>query len=98
LGEVQERGEVDLEKLDASQLADSIRRDVVSWLVRLNRPDCVHLIPNVTLHVDTDPDPKSLCEVAEKMTEMGAPVDLEKLSEDTGIALVPNPDPSKPRR
>ena len=98
LGEVQERGEVDLEQYDANVLAEAFRRDIITWIVRLNRPEAMHLIPRVAVHVDTDPDPDSLADLATKLTKIGAPVDLEALSDQTGIKLVPNPDPSKPRR
>lgn len=103
LGEVQERGEVDLEQYDATTFGQSFKRDVISWLVRLNFPGFEHLTPNVVVHVDTDPDPKPLVELAKGLTEIGAPVDLDALAEDVGIALVPNEEigedgKPKPRR
>lgn len=104
LGEVQERGEVDLEQYDATALAQSWKRDVLSALVRLNFPGCMHLVPNVEIHVDTDPDPGPLVKLAAEMVGIGAPVDLDKLSETTGIALVPQTEMEddgktpKPRR
>lgn len=104
LGEVQERGEVDLEQYDATTFGQSFKRDVLSWLVRLNFGDgAMHLVPNAVIHVDTDPDPKPLVELAKGLTEIGAPVDLDALAEQTGIALVPNTDLDddgnpKPRR
>jgi 8-oxo-dGTP diphosphatase len=103
LGEVQERGEVDLEQYDATTVAATLKRDLITWIVRLNRPECLHLVPNVVIHVDTDPDPKPLLEAANMMTSMGLPVDGDALSEKVGIALVPNEDKDekgnpKPRR
>jgi len=97
LGEVQERAEVDLEQYDATTLGECIKRDLVSYIVRLNQPDQLHLTPHVLIHVDTDPDPKSLCEVAGKMVDMGAPVDADKLADQVGLELVPN-ETGKPRR
>jgi phage gp29-like protein len=102
LGEVQERGEADLEQYDANVLGQCLRRDVVTWLVRLNMPEALHLVPHLNIHVETDPDPKFLIECAHKMTDIGAPVDLDKLAEEVGIPLVPNESEdgkeTKPRR
>lgn len=88
--EVQERGEVDLEQFDATTLGESLKRDLVTWLVRLNMPEALHVVPRVLIHVETDPDPKTLIANAKGMTDLGAPVDLEDLSDKTGIKLVPN--------
>lgn len=103
LGEVQERGEVDIEQYDATVLAQTLRRDIVSHLVRLNFPGHEHLTPKVIVHVDTDPDPKTVIANAKAMAEIGAPVDLDDLAETVGIPLVPNEDKGpdgkvKPRR
>lgn len=103
LGETQARGEVSFEQYDGTTIAESVRRDVVTWLVRLNMPEALHLIPKVALHVDKDPEPKALVEVAKGLTNIGAPVDVDALAEEVGVALVPNdsegPDGKpKPRR
>lgn len=93
----QERGEVSLEQYDGSCLAETIRRDLLWWIVKLNRPDCIDVVPTADIHVETDPDPKSLIEAAKGMTAIGAPVDLDELSEQTGIPLIENTS-GKPRR
>lgn len=103
LGEVQERAEVDLEKYDAQCLAETIKRDVVAWLVRLNRPNQMHLIPQVKIHVDPDPDPKTILALAKELTDMGAPVDLDETADAVGITLIEqddleNGEKAKPRR
>jgi phage gp29-like protein len=97
LGEVMERGEVELQQFDATTLAETLKRDLVSWIVRLNRPDAIHLVPNIAIHTESDPDPKALIENAERVTGIGGAVDLDQLAEDTGVPLVPN-ETGKPRR
>jgi phage gp29-like protein len=97
LGEVQERAEADLEQFDGNVLGETIKRDLISWIVRLNRPDCMHLLPSCTVHVEMDPDPKFLIECAKELTGIGAPVDVDALAEDVGIRLTPN-ESGKPRR
>lgn len=97
LGEVQERGELTLEQYDATVLGETVKRDLVSWIVRLNRPEWLHLVPEVIVHVDPDPAPMSLVELGLKMTEMGAPVDLDALAEKVGVRLVEN-ETDRPRR
>lgn len=98
LGEVQERGELDLEQYDATTLAQALDRDLVSWIVRLNFPNEMHLAPKVMIHVDKEPDPKSQAELATMLTKIGAPVDLDNLSDDVGIKLVPKANESDPPR
>ncbi|HSY22327.1 MAG TPA: DUF935 family protein [Polyangiaceae bacterium] len=102
LGEVQERGEVDIEQYDATVLGEAIRSQLVYWLVKLNRPEQLHLLPHVYIHVDVQPDPKSLTATAREMTDMGLPVDGDALAEETGIPLIANEADAegnvKPRR
>lgn len=98
LGEVQERGEIDLEKYDASRLADSIRRDLISWIVRLNKPDQLRLLPQVRIHIDPDPDPTSILTLAKQLTDMGAPVDMDATAYQVGIALVEAEEGAPARR
>ena len=51
--EVQERGEVDLEQYDATCLAESIRSSMVYWLVRMNMPEALHVLPACFLNVES---------------------------------------------
>lgn len=90
LGEVQERAEVDLEQYDATTLCEAFGSDVVYWLVRLNMPEALHLVPHVYVDVDREPDAKTLIANAEGITKIGGRVDLDRLSNDTGIPLIPN--------
>jgi phage gp29-like protein len=97
VGEQQERGEVDLEQFDATALAEAFRWQSVWWIVKLNRPEKIHLCPGVQLHIDVEPDAKSVVAVAKELTAMGGPVDLEKLSAQIGVPLVENKT-KNPRR
>lgn len=90
LGEVMERSELDIEQYDAGRLGEAVKRDLVTWLVRLNKPEALHLVPDASIHVGKDPDPKAVLENADKMTKMGGRVDLDKLADQTGLTLIPN--------
>lgn len=94
LGEVQERSETDLEQYDAAALCECLRQQLFTWIVRLNKPEALHLVPKASILISTEPDPKSLVELAEKMTNLGAPVDLDSLSKQT-LPLVPNTNVDK---
>ena len=92
LGEVMERGETELSQYDASCLGEAFKRDLVTWIVRLNSPNDLDVIPDVDIHVETDPDPKAILENAKTLTSIGGPVDLDKLSDEVGIPLVDAPE------
>ena len=87
--EVQERGEVDLEQYDATCFAESFRESVVYWLVRMNRPEGLRVLPQVFINVDREPDAKTVLQNAKSMTEIGGRVDLDKVSDQTGTPLIP---------
>lgn len=75
---------------DANGLAETVRRDLVSWIVRLNRgPEKMHLVPRVAIHVEDEPDPLQRMTVAAKAASMGMPVDADALADQLGLQLVP---------
>jgi phage gp29-like protein len=90
LGEVQERAEVDLEQFDATALAETLRRDLVTWLVRLNMPEALHLVPSILIHIETEPDAKSVVENALALVNAGAPLDADDVVQKAGFKCVPN--------
>lgn len=103
LGEVQERAELDLEQYDATCLGEALRRDLATWIVRLNRPEALHLVPRILIHVDKDPDPKAFMEVVKGAVDLGAPVDADDVARAVGVRLIPNTETRsdgtpKPRR
>lgn len=90
VAESQERGEVSLEQYDGTCLAETIKRDLLWWIIRLNKPELIDVVPNCRLHVEADPDPKALLEAGKSLTDMGAPVDVDALADMVGIPLIPN--------
>lgn len=98
LGETQQQGEVRLFKSDAKMLAETIKRDLVSWIVRLNYPrDWPHRVPNVEIHVGDKPDPMRVLEKAEKAATIGMPVDADAIGAEAGVPLIKSGD-TKARR
>jgi hypothetical protein len=103
LGEVQERAEVDLEQFDATALAETLKRDLVTWLVRLNMPEALHVVPSITIDIETEPDAKSIVDNAAKLVDMGAPLEAEDVASKAGYKCVPSEEKDskgrpKPRR
>jgi phage gp29-like protein len=90
LGEVQERGEVDLEQFDATVLAETLKRDLVTWLVRLNMPEALHVVPRVLIDIEAEPDAASVCANIAILVDRGAPLDAEDAAMKAGFKLVPN--------
>lgn len=88
LGAVQERGAMRVAASDAEAIAECLRWQLVSTIVRLNWPDKLHLLPKVQIIVEDEPDPKSLVDVAAVLADRGAPVDADALAERVGIPLV----------
>lgn len=87
--QVQERAEVDLEQFDATCFAEAFREAVVFWLVKMNMPEALRLVPNVFINVDREPDAKTVLENSLGMTKIGGRVDLDKVSDTTGVPLIP---------
>ena len=103
LGEVQERAETELEQFDATALAQTLKRDLVYWLVRLNMPEALHLVPDVALRLEVEPNPKSVVDNAWILVQSGAPLDADDTAKKAGYKLVPNTEKDadgnpKPRR
>lgn len=85
---------------DATALAQTLRRDLVSWIVRLNWPDKMHLVPEVAIHIEDEPDAMTRLELAVKAANVGMPVDADAMADELGLPLVPKPkgEEDKPRR
>ncbi len=98
LGDTQSKGEIKLYKHDARTLASSLKRDLLSWMVRLNWPkNWPECIPKVTLDVEDSVDPGILIERAAKAVDIGMPIDADELAEQAGLPLV-QPDDIEARR
>jgi phage gp29-like protein len=98
LGEVQERSELDLLGYDAKCLADTLDRDLIQWLVRLNFPDEMDLCPHAMIHVAKDPDPATLLKNVYAATQCGVPVDADWVGQEAGLHLVDKDDEDGPAR
>lgn len=98
LGEVQERGELDLEAYDAKCLADTLDRDLIQWLVRLNFPEDIDIAPHAMIHVAKDPDPATVLKNVYLATQSGMPVDADWAAQETGMQLVDKDDEDGPQR
>lgn len=94
--ETARKGEQEIARFDAGNLAQTLKRDLVVWVVALNHPGEEDLTPQVALRVDEEPKPLDLLVQAEKAVTIGMPVDADHLAERTGQKLVPAPD-NQPR-
>ena len=88
--------EAENERYDAGCLADTIRRDLIAWIVRLNWPGREHLIPDVKIHL-AEPGPAAILDLATKASAAGVPVDADWCAAQCGLRTVPN-ESGKPRR
>ncbi len=98
LGEVHQRGKLELARFDAVTLGETLRRDLVAWIVRLNLPAALHVLPRITIHVDEEPDPAAIVEVAAKAAAIGMPLDADDLARRLGLKLVDRPEGAKGAR
>ena len=95
--ETRKEGSRELFRYDAQCLADTLRRDLIFWIVQFNRPGDIDLLPRATIHVNEKPDPAEIVEVAAKAVNAGLPVDADELGKMLGLPLVPN-ESGTPRR
>jgi phage gp29-like protein len=103
LGEVQERAETDLEQFDATALAECLRRDLVTVLIRLNMPEALGVVPRCLIHIEAEPDAKSVVSNAIQLADRGVPLDADDVAQKAGLKCVPNEQKDakgrpKPRR
>jgi len=98
LGETHHKGAMRLAAADAGDLAECLRWQLAAAIVRLNRPDKMHLVPIVRLMVEDEPDALEMIERGTKLALSGAPVDADKLADQAGVALIDLPDGVKQRR
>ena len=80
-------------KFDAATLSETLRRDVFSWMVKLNFPQFQHLTPRVIIQLGDKPDPMSVMQVAQVGASIGLPIDGKLLAERTGMPLIDTADP-----
>jgi hypothetical protein len=95
-GDTGQLAEAQNERFDAITIAETLRRDLVGAIVRVNRPTQVHLIPKVTVHLD-DPTPAAIVKLYAEAAATGAEVDADAMTEEAGLRTIPNTT-GKPRR
>lgn len=96
--ETAKRGTEELNRYDAACLADTLERELIYWIVKLNYPGCERrLCPRLVLNTDTDLSPEVLMKIARQGAELDLPIDADDLAERTGLTLVPAEDKTKRR-
>jgi phage gp29-like protein len=73
LGEVHDRVRKDIREQDAIAISSTLRRDLVSWIVKFNRGDDAQ-IPNVRFATDDATDLESFSGSVKNLTEAGAKI------------------------
>jgi hypothetical protein len=77
-----------LYKYDAQNLADAIRKYIVTPLVRANRPDQMHLLPRVSIGVEPMPTREEELDLAVKASGSGIPVSASEMAKKLGLRIV----------
>lgn len=85
-------GELDLARYDAACFADTLKRDLVTAIVRLNAPGDLDLVPHVCIHVEDDPEPKAIMDLALTAVKIGMPLDADALAARVDLKLIPQDD------
>lgn len=84
---------------DAGCLAETLDRDLIYWIVKLNWPDELHLAPKVRILVEDEPDATEMIERGAKGASAGMPVDADALAHRVGLPLIPREEgDTRPRR
>jgi phage gp29-like protein len=87
--EVAERGTLKLSSYDAAAICDSLERDLIYWIVRLNWPGCETLLcPRLALNVNEDLSAKELLDLAVKAAQVSIPWSKKDIAERGGMKLV----------
>lgn len=92
LGEVQADEQIAWFKYDASGIGETFTRDLCFWIVAKNFPGETHLTPPMRIKVGAELTAKGLMGLARDATEMGVPVDIERLQQATGVPVVERDD------
>ena len=91
--EVAERGTLKLSTYDAKAVCDTLERDLVRWIVRLNWPGCEErLCPRLGLNVNEDLSARELADLALKLAGVGVPWSKKDVAERAGAKLVDKDD------
>lgn len=87
--EVAERGTLKLSTYDAAAVCDSLERDLVYWMVRLNWPGAeARLCPRLGLNVNEDLSAKEVAALAKDLASVSIPWSKKDVGERAGVKLV----------
>lgn len=89
---VGQSGELRIAAYDASCLAETLKRDLIFWMVKLNAPEHVRLCPQVKIHVEDEPDPVERIDIAAKAAAAGIPVDADAMGDELALPLTAKPE------
>lgn len=93
--DVHKQGADQIAKHDAGCLEETLRRDLVMWMVRFNYgAENLDLCPDLRIHTEEKPDPMTIIARAAAGAAAGLPVDADKIAKDAGLPLVPQEDES----
>lgn len=94
LGDVQKKGETALLNYDVKLLAATIKRDLITWMVKLNFPNASRaMVPKVLIHSMDSQEPMAIIEKAVKAAAGGIPVDADAIGAQANLPLI---DPKNP--
>lgn len=93
LGEVHERNATKNSVYDAHTLAETLQRDLINWIVKLNCPGEEHLTPALSIHVEKV-DAAALLKRAAEFAALGGRPAAAWVSEQIGIPQVDPKDPA----
>lgn len=80
-------------RYDASCLVDTLKRDLVYYIVKLNWPGAEkRLLPRLELQVEESPDPSQLMQLAKDATAIDIPVDVDELAARVGLDILEKDD------
>lgn len=90
---VHKEGSQQVARYDAAVDAEDVKRDLVSWIVRLNYPRDADLVPHVSYVVDEDPSPDQVADVLLKAVQANVgPIDARRMCEKLGLPLMSRDD------
>ena len=86
--DVGQSGQLRIAKFDADSLCETLKRDLIFWIVKLNFPNDIHLIPRICIEVEDEPGPMTKLELASRAASFGVPVDARAIGRELGLPLV----------
>lgn len=89
--EVLKRNLMQVLQWDAAMLAESLRRDLVYYMVAYAFPQDIDLIPEIIIQVQDAPNLEQLVMAAQCAFELGAPIDIQAICDKFNIPITDDP-------